>query len=341
MVVKSKQLAGFDAHYVPGWDCHGLPIENQIEKTHGRGLPRDKVQALSRSLCQGADHAADGRLPAPGRAGRLGQPLPHDGPGQRSRRDPRAQAPDGARLRLPRRQAGVLVFRLRVVAGGIRDRIRRQGLAHGGRGLPGARARQAGCGLRLPALHQARVHGDLDHHAVDAAGQPGAEPEPGLVYALVDTERGLFMVAEALVDKPAWQRWGLAGSVLATTLGESSPASSSTTRWPKPTRAIAARRRSTWPTTPRPKTAPVSCTRRRPMAWKTSTPASRMAWARRHPQPRAGRRRLRSALPLFGGQHIWKANPQHRGSTGAKPAACWPPARWSTATRTAGATRRR
>ncbi|HKX94786.1 MAG TPA: class I tRNA ligase family protein, partial [Methylibium sp.] len=33
MVVKSKQLAGYDALYVPGWDCHGLPIENQIEKT--------------------------------------------------------------------------------------------------------------------------------------------------------------------------------------------------------------------------------------------------------------------------------------------------------------------
>ena len=48
MVVKSKQLAGFDARYVPGWDCHGLPIENQIEKTHGRGLPREKAQALSR-----------------------------------------------------------------------------------------------------------------------------------------------------------------------------------------------------------------------------------------------------------------------------------------------------
>ncbi|MDP3224007.1 MAG: class I tRNA ligase family protein, partial [Rubrivivax sp.] len=49
MVVKSRQLAGFDARYVPGWDCHGLPIENQIEKDHGRGLPRDKVQALSRA----------------------------------------------------------------------------------------------------------------------------------------------------------------------------------------------------------------------------------------------------------------------------------------------------
>ena len=49
MVVKCRQLAGFDARYVPGWDCHGLPIENQVEKDHGRGLPRDKVQALSRA----------------------------------------------------------------------------------------------------------------------------------------------------------------------------------------------------------------------------------------------------------------------------------------------------
>jgi isoleucyl-tRNA synthetase len=49
IVVKSRQLAGFDASYVPGWDCHGLPIENQIEKTFGRGLPRNEVQAKSRA----------------------------------------------------------------------------------------------------------------------------------------------------------------------------------------------------------------------------------------------------------------------------------------------------
>jgi isoleucyl-tRNA synthetase len=49
MIVKARQLAGFDAHYVPGWDCHGLPIENQIEKTFGRNLPRDEVQARSRA----------------------------------------------------------------------------------------------------------------------------------------------------------------------------------------------------------------------------------------------------------------------------------------------------
>jgi isoleucyl-tRNA synthetase len=49
MIVKARQLAGFDAQYVPGWDCHGLPIENAIEKKHGRNLSRDDMQAKSRA----------------------------------------------------------------------------------------------------------------------------------------------------------------------------------------------------------------------------------------------------------------------------------------------------
>ncbi len=36
IIIKSRTLDGFDAPYVPGWDCHGLPIELQVEKTHGR-----------------------------------------------------------------------------------------------------------------------------------------------------------------------------------------------------------------------------------------------------------------------------------------------------------------
>jgi len=36
IIVKSKNLAGFRAPYVPGWDCHGLPIEIQVEKKHGK-----------------------------------------------------------------------------------------------------------------------------------------------------------------------------------------------------------------------------------------------------------------------------------------------------------------
>jgi isoleucyl-tRNA synthetase len=36
IIIKSQSLDGYDAPYIPGWDCHGLPIEMQVEKTHGR-----------------------------------------------------------------------------------------------------------------------------------------------------------------------------------------------------------------------------------------------------------------------------------------------------------------
>lgn len=49
MIVKSRNMAGFDARYVPGWDCHGMPIEIQIEKQYGRGLPAAEVQQKSRA----------------------------------------------------------------------------------------------------------------------------------------------------------------------------------------------------------------------------------------------------------------------------------------------------
>jgi len=50
MIVKARQLKGLDAAYIPGWDCHGLPIENAIEKKYGRNLPRDEMQAKSRAF---------------------------------------------------------------------------------------------------------------------------------------------------------------------------------------------------------------------------------------------------------------------------------------------------
>ncbi len=50
IIVRSKTLAGFDAPYVPGWDCHGLPIEHQIEKLHGKHLPADEARALCRDF---------------------------------------------------------------------------------------------------------------------------------------------------------------------------------------------------------------------------------------------------------------------------------------------------
>ncbi len=49
VIVKSRTMAGFDAPYVPGWDCHGMPIEVQIEKTHGKHLPVERTLALCRA----------------------------------------------------------------------------------------------------------------------------------------------------------------------------------------------------------------------------------------------------------------------------------------------------
>ncbi|WP_355661992.1 isoleucine--tRNA ligase [Halomonas salifodinae] len=48
IIVKSKNLAGFDAPYVPGWDCHGLPIEHKVETTHGKHLEPEQARALCR-----------------------------------------------------------------------------------------------------------------------------------------------------------------------------------------------------------------------------------------------------------------------------------------------------
>ncbi|MEO7493379.1 MAG: isoleucine--tRNA ligase [Massilia sp.] len=49
MVVKSRTLGGFDAPYVPGWDCHGMPIEIQIEKLYGKNLPTAEVLSKARA----------------------------------------------------------------------------------------------------------------------------------------------------------------------------------------------------------------------------------------------------------------------------------------------------
>ena len=49
IIIRSKTLAGFDAPYVPGWDCHGLPIEVMVEKLHGKDMP------ASQAISAGAD----------------------------------------------------------------------------------------------------------------------------------------------------------------------------------------------------------------------------------------------------------------------------------------------
>jgi isoleucyl-tRNA synthetase len=219
MVVKSRQLAGFDARYVPGWDCHGLPIENQVEKDHGRGLPRNKVQALSRAYAgqQIVQQMADFQ-----RLGVLGD-WAH----------PYRTMDKG-------NEAGEIRVLKRLIERGFVYRGQKPvyWCFDCGSSLAefeieyadkksitvdvaflAAEPDRLAAAFGLPALTK-------DAFAVIWTTTPWTLPanqalnlNPALPYALVDTPRGLFVVAEALVEA-CLERWGLTGEVLATTAGE-------------------------------------------------------------------------------------------------------------------------
>ena len=90
VVTKSQQMLGFDSNYVPGWDCHGLPIEWKIEEENYRAKGASKPDfsnpaALDRippgvpRLRRALDRRAAPGVRAPRRHRRLGASLHHDG----------------------------------------------------------------------------------------------------------------------------------------------------------------------------------------------------------------------------------------------------------------------
>jgi len=219
MVVKARQLAGYDSQYVPGWDCHGLPIENAIEKTFGRNLSRDEMQARSRAYAteQIAIQMADFQ-----RLGVLGD-----------------WAHRYATMDAPNEAGEIRAFK----------RVIERGFVY--RGLkPVYWCFDCGSSLAEFEIEYA----DKSSHTVDV-GFLCAEPgklaaafeldaldkdafaviwtttawtipanqalnlNPGLEFALVDTERGLLLLAATLVDQ-CLARYGLSGRVLATARGE-------------------------------------------------------------------------------------------------------------------------
>lgn len=80
LILKSKTMAGYAAPYVPGWDCHGLPIEFKVVQKGPRPGRGGNPPPL-RGICQGLHRHSTDFLPPPGRFRRLGAPLPDDGPG--------------------------------------------------------------------------------------------------------------------------------------------------------------------------------------------------------------------------------------------------------------------
>jgi isoleucyl-tRNA synthetase len=222
MIVKSKQLAGFDAQYIPGWDCHGLPIENAIEKLHGRKLSRDDMQAKSRAF---ASEQIDQQREDFKRLGVLG---------------------DWER---PYR-----TMDFANEAGEIRafKRVIERGFVY--RGLkPVYWCFDCGSSLAEFEIEYADKKSDTLDVAFEAADNAAlakafglsALPDssksafaviwtttawtlpanqalnvnPELVYALVNTDKGLLVLAESLVEK-CLERYKLEGQVVATTTGD-------------------------------------------------------------------------------------------------------------------------
>jgi len=221
MIVKSRQLAGFDAQYIPGWDCHGLPIENAIEKKHGRHLSRDDMQAKSRAY---ATEQIDQQRNDFKRLGILG---------------------DWERPYLtmaPANEAGEIRAFKRVIERGFVYR----GLK------PVYWCFDCGSSLAEFEIEYADKQSDTLDVAFETddaaklaaafglsalpAGKTGfaviwtttawtipanqaLNAHPEFTYALVDTPKGCLVLAESLVEK-CLERFGLEGTVIATAQGE-------------------------------------------------------------------------------------------------------------------------
>jgi isoleucyl-tRNA synthetase len=221
MIVKSRQLAGFDAQYIPGWDCHGLPIENAIEKLHGRNLSRDDMQAKSRAF---ATEQIDQQREDFKRLGVLG-----DWERPYRTMDP---ANEAGQIRAFKRviERGFVYRGLKPVywcfdcgsslaefeieyADKKSDTLDVAFESNDAAGL----ARAFGLGA-LPAGKQAfAVIWTTTAWTIPANQALNAHPE--LDYALVDTPKGVLLLGASLVEK-CLERFGLNGTVLATAKGE-------------------------------------------------------------------------------------------------------------------------
>ncbi len=219
MVVKARQLKGLDAIYVPGWDCHGLPIENAIEKLHGRNLSRDEVQSKSRAF---ATEQIAGQMEDFKRLGVLGE---WDNPYRTM-----DYANEANEIRALKRimERGFVYRGLKPVywcfdCGSSLAEFeieyadkKSQTLDVGFKCAEPEKLASA-FGLKTLAKDAFAVIWTTTAWTIPANQALNLNPE--LIYALVDTERGILMLAESLVEK-CLARYQLAGTVLATTHGK-------------------------------------------------------------------------------------------------------------------------
>jgi isoleucyl-tRNA synthetase len=219
MIVKARQLSGFDAQYIPGWDCHGLPIENAIEKKHGRSLSRDEMQAKSRAYAteQIAQQMLDFQ-----RLGVLG-----DWEHRYATMDP---ANEAGEIRAFKRviERGFVYRGLKPVywcfdCGSSLAEFEIEYADKKSQTLDVAfkcaEPAKLAAAFGLGSLQKDAFAVIWTTTAWTIPANQALNLNPALEYALVDTERGLLVLAASLVDK-CMVRYGLQGTVLATTLGE-------------------------------------------------------------------------------------------------------------------------
>jgi isoleucyl-tRNA synthetase len=218
IVVKSRQLAGFDARFIPGWDCHGLPIENAIEKQFGRNLSRSDMQAKSRAYAteQVAQQLADRQ-----RVGVLGE---WDRPYLTMN-----FANEAAELRALKRviERGFVYRGLKPVywCFDCGSSLAEFEIEYADKksetldvGFLCAEPAKLAAAFGLPKLDRDAFAVIWTTTAWTIPANQALNLNPALEYALVDTPRGLLVLASSLVEK-CLARYGLQGQVVATTLG--------------------------------------------------------------------------------------------------------------------------
>jgi len=219
MIVKARQLKGMDAAYIPGWDCHGLPIENAIEKKFGRKLARDDMQAKSRAFAteqidlQRVDFK------------RLGVLAEWDRPYRTM--DFKNEAEE---LRAFKKvvERGFVYRGLKPVywcfdCGSSLAEFEIEYADKKSQTLDvaflSAEPEKLAAAFGLASLSKDAFAVIWTTTAWTIPANQALNLNPELTYALVDTERGLLVLAESLVEK-CMERYQLTGTIVATTLGK-------------------------------------------------------------------------------------------------------------------------
>jgi isoleucyl-tRNA synthetase len=232
MVVKARQLKGLDAIYVPGWDCHGLPIENAIEKLHGKKLTamqepgggqsalsaRAEVQARCRAF---ATEQITGQREDFKRLGVLGE---WDNPYLTMN-----PANEANEIRALKRimERGFVYRGLKPVywCFDCGSSLAEFEIEYADKksqtldvGFECAEPEKLAAAFGLKSLAKQAFAVIWTTTAWTIPANQALNLNPDLTYALVDTERGLLVLAETLVES-CLARYQLTGSIMATTAG--------------------------------------------------------------------------------------------------------------------------